>query len=122
MIREWKGRRSIPIEYLFDWLKDKPKREVEMAMKQEEELRPGQYDGHYAFRKRCDTPALQCSDLLGWSCYLRSLLVFQKTPMSDFSKAAFDDFHKYQNKTWLRAGTVSREEFHRIMHRRLPQG
>lgn len=120
LIRNW-GARSAqpPLEYFFDWLKDKPRKEVERAMRQEESLFPGQYEGHYVFKKRCDVPALQCVDLVAWSCFSRAQLTFHGTPMGGFSQRSFADFRNYQNRTWLSARATTREEMIRVFKKTL---
>jgi hypothetical protein len=121
LIRAWRGQSGQPFEYFFDWLKDKPRKEVERAMSQEESIFPGQYEEHYVLKNRRDVPALQCADLVAWSCFSRARLTFDNIPMNRFSERTFSDLRNYQNKTWLTARTTTREELIRVMERNLPQ-
>jgi hypothetical protein len=102
-------------EYVFDWMEPgSPERvEVEAAMARMEEVAiedgmEGEFS-HYSFRKRQETPGLQCVDLVGWTAYRFALWAFQQTPLNPFAQRAWEYFEgpKEQNG-WLGAITIQR--------------
>jgi hypothetical protein len=109
---------STPLEYVFDSMgkRNEPRRqEVEEVMEQAEDLaiqdgKPGTYT-HYTFRDRCELPALQCADILAWTCYQRALLELKKTPPKQIALDIFNDFITHLNHHWLTALFTDREKF-----------
>ena len=55
----WHRKRHIqtPLEFMFDWAEGRDKEEIEMLMDQFDDLWPEKFNGHYAFKKRKDSPA-----------------------------------------------------------------
>ena len=117
-LNNWAGLQKLdtPFEYVFDCMgkgtKQLPKREIESVMAKAEERRPGFYSGHYAFRCSKQTPALQCADLLAWSCYQFALFKLCGTLPSDIGKDSFWDFEGYRPRgiKWLQAIVQTREQ------------
>jgi len=107
---------STSFEYVFDHIgkpSDPKRRELEDILELCEEIsasegKAGAY-AHWSFRKRCELPALQCADIVAWTCYQNSLLVFRNTPMKQLATDMWNDFFKYLNKEWLFAGTITKE-------------
>jgi hypothetical protein len=109
----WKWRESSgqegPLEYIFDNLEKAPKADVDEAMAQEEIVRPGYCQGHYMFRKRQEWPALQCVDLLAWSCFSAARLIFENTPMHPLAVDTVRAYRTFRNKEWLTTAANTRE-------------
>jgi hypothetical protein len=101
---------ATPFEYIFDWMGEKKKNknpsrsEIETVMAQAESLRPGRYEGHYSFRKRHDVPALQCTDMLAWTCYQFALNAYIQTPLKPIAEESFWEFERHRKNEWLTAG------------------
>jgi hypothetical protein len=102
-----------PFEFIFDWMgeskRNEAKREVESVMARNEAMKPGFYAGHFSFRKRKDNPALQCSDLVAWSCYQYARSVFYQSPMHPIAWESFWDYDDFNERTWMTALTQTRE-------------
>lgn len=104
-----------PFEYVFDNMgkpSDPKRREVEDILELCEEIatvegKAGQY-AHWSFRSRCELPALQCADIIAWTCYQHALLVFRNTPMKPLATAMWDDFFNHGNKQWMFAATITK--------------
>jgi hypothetical protein len=102
-------------EYIFDNMgkpSDPKRREVEDILELCEEIaikqgKAGQY-AHWTFRNRCELPALQCADIIAWTCYQHAMLVFRKTPMKQLATDMWNDFYNHLNKEWLFPGTITR--------------
>jgi hypothetical protein len=116
-LNAWKEQRIIPpLEYVFDWAEPgcDERREIETVMAQAESIaqqrgRPGLFI-NYSFRRRRDSPALQCVDALSWTCYQQALLQFYKTPMHKLAYEAWRDYQGHlEANGWLQAFTVTRE-------------
>jgi Protein of unknown function (DUF3800) len=112
-----------PFEYIFDWMGDdkrnRPKAEIHTVMAQAEFLRPGRYQGHYAFRHRADTPALQCADLLAWSCYTYALHVMVGGNLARLPEKSFEVFRRHKNEKWLTAIGQKKEQLKRWAEKEL---
>jgi hypothetical protein len=111
LIRRWRAQTdpSAPIEYFFDWQEGEPKQEIEEMMRIEEVLRNGEYEGHYAFKKRKDIPALQCTDLIAWTSLCAARLFFEGTPVNKYADRIRRDLATYRNQTWITSASVSRD-------------
>jgi Protein of unknown function (DUF3800) len=113
---EWaiNHRLDAPFEYIFDWMgenkRNKARQEIEIVMAQQESLREGFYDGKYSFRKRKDHPALQCTDLLAWTCYQFARSAYLKSPTHPIAWQTFWNFDGHQDQRWLGAFFQSREQ------------
>lgn len=107
----WHGKRRIelPYEFVFDWIGNREKPEIEMLLAQFESVWPERIEGHYQFRKRQDVPGLQAADVLAWTCYGVSRLVFRNTPLCNIAEESFRDFSTYRNGEWLDALTFERD-------------
>ncbi|MFZ0392520.1 MAG: DUF3800 domain-containing protein [Terracidiphilus sp.] len=107
LLVQWHGERRIPVpfEFVFDRAAGRDKREIEMLMAQFDSLAPGKFEGHYQFRNRADVPALQCVDLLAWSCYSKSRLRYGPVPIPRVAEESFDDFLRHRDGQWLTAMT-----------------
>jgi Protein of unknown function (DUF3800) len=103
-IRRWGEERGVGIEYIFDMAGKNERREIGAVMEHAEALFPGRFVGHYAFRSRIDTPALQCVDLFAWTCYQQALLKFRNRKLSPIAQESWDDFCK--NDQWCGAWTA----------------
>ncbi len=103
-------------EYVFDWIDDaSAKEEVERVMAQEDSGHPGEYEGRYTFKKRKEIPALQCVDLLAWSCFQISRRTFESTPIDPIAQTALDHFARYRRGEWIRLFTNTREQLQEIV-------
>ena len=111
------ARMTIPFEYVFDWMDKKSqgeaKAEVEIVLAQAESVNPhdpGRYT-NYSFGKRRDIPALQCTDMLAWSCYQFALHKFAGTPLKFMAEQSFNEFEKngLDDQEWLTAVTITRD-------------
>lgn len=122
---QWARRQKLgaPLEYVFDFMDNRSqkeaKAEVEAILAQAECLNPGRFAGHYSFRKRCEVPALQCTDLLAWSYYQFALQVFHKRKMHKSAKACVFDFERHRNGLWILATAIKREELQKWGSREL---
>jgi hypothetical protein len=107
---DWRRQRkmSAPIEFVFDWAESKDREEVEMLMAQFESIFPGEFEGHYAFKKKQGVPGLQCADVLAWSYYGAARQAFSKAPMGLLAKESFIDFSAHRERQWLHALTFER--------------
>lgn len=116
---EWHRERKIqkPFEFVFDNADGKAKDEIEMLMSQFESVFPGQFEGHFSFRKREDVPALQCADLLAWCCYCKSLNKFKGRPVSPFAIETFKDFSRHLDRDWLEALTSERKQLQQAIEK-----
>ena len=111
-------RAALPFVYVYDWMDPKaqkePKAEIDTVMAQAEHLatgrgNPGRYD-KYDFKKRLDIPALQCTDLVAWTCYKYALFALNKTPMSEIAQECWNDYYNLRREAWLFVGTMTREQ------------
>lgn len=121
-IDDWgdKSKVTLPFEYIYDCMdKGARKDEIDGLMIRMENFyaengEAGRYS-NYGFRRRQDIPALQCADLLAWTCYQIALNYFNKTPMNTFASESFVDFKNHSNKNhsrqWFLPVTLSRENF-----------
>ena len=117
-----------PIEYIFDNMgkpSDPKRREVEDIMELSEEIsisqgKAGEY-AHWSFRDRCELPALQCADIIAWTCYQHALFVFRKTPMKQLAQDMFNDFEAH-GKDWLFPGTITKENLEDWAKKELADG
>jgi hypothetical protein len=98
-----------PFEFVFDHAEGRDRKSIEMLMAQFESVYSGQFEGHYSFRKRKDVPALQCADLLAWTCYVKSRLRFNRVPMNEIARESYNDFSNHSDGHWLDALTYGRE-------------
>lgn len=123
-------RVTAPFEYVYDWMdpkaQKKPKAEIDTVMAQAEDLatkrgNPGRYD-KYSFRKRLDIPALQCTDLVAWTCYNFALFGLNNIPMSDIAKDCWNDYYNPSREAWLHVGTMTREQLTDWVHREQKDG
>ncbi len=57
-IRDWGNEHQVPMEYVFDTTSSAQKKEIERVMSHGEARFPGEFVGHYSFRRRQDVPAL----------------------------------------------------------------
>jgi hypothetical protein len=127
LTEEWFNSHEVadPLEYIFDNVGKKntdPARvEIENVMEQAEEGAAGLY-AHYSFRPRCEWAALQCADVLAWTCYQAALLAFTKKPLTPLASAMWSDFFEHSNRTWLKAVTVKREHLADWIHQELADG
>lgn len=121
LIRDWFESRGpfIPPEYIFDWIEDKSaKEEVERVMAQEESGHPGEYEGHYGFKKRREIPGLQCADLLAWSCFQMGRFLFENTPVPIRASESLHLFgSRRSDPYWLEMQTNTREQLLEIVAR-----
>ena len=105
---------NVPFEYIFDWMgeprRNKARAEVEEIMAISESQRPGFYEGHYSFRKRQDIPALQCADLLAWTCYQFARSTYTGKSTHPIAWQTYWDFDKYLDQNWLGAFVQTREQ------------
>ena len=103
---------KVPLEYVFDWMDNRSqreaKREIETVMAQAESIDPGRYT-HSSFRKRQDIPALQCTDMLAWTCYQFALHAFKGVELGTIAAQSFWDFDSHRNE-WLTAITYKRKQ------------
>jgi hypothetical protein len=103
-----------PFEYIFDWMgerkRNNAKQEIEEEMAKWESIKPGFYEGHYSFRKRRDHPALQCADLLAWTCYQFARSAALKVPTHPIAWQTYWDFERHLNESWLGAFIQTREQ------------
>lgn len=106
----WHGERHIqtPFEFIFDWAEGRDRDEINMLMSQFDTLHPNKFEGHFTFKKRKDIPALQCADVLAWTCSAASRFAFKKTPMLPIAEESFSDFRTYRDRNWLKALTFER--------------
>jgi hypothetical protein len=115
VLDNWACRHEVeyPLEFVFDWM-DKTqkiqKREIESSLERSEKARPGRFEAHYSFRKRGDTPGLQCVDLIAWTCYRESLYVHNGTPLTELQKACWKDFNDWDNGRWLTSVGQTRKQ------------
>lgn len=117
LVERWASLSSTTssFEYIFDNMgkpSDPKRREVEDILELCEEIsttqgKAGEY-AHWTFSNRCDLPALQCADIIAWTCYQHALLVFRKTPMKRLATDMWNDFYTHLNKEWLFAGTITK--------------
>ncbi len=102
------------LEYIFDWMgenrRNAAKKEIEVVMEQAEILNPGRYAGRYSFRKRQTIPALQCTDLLAWTCYQFARNVFMKTPLHPIAEEGFWEFDNRKDRQWMFAVSQVRKQ------------
>jgi Protein of unknown function (DUF3800) len=87
-VNRWSATNGVALEYIFDMTNKEQRAEIDAVMDHAEELNPGRFTGHYAFRKRVDTPALQCADLFAWTCYQQSQLRFRNKELNPFADIA----------------------------------
>jgi hypothetical protein len=126
LVNRWSATHGAVIEYIFDMTNKEQRLEIDAVMEHAEELNPGKFIGHYAFRKRVDTPALQCADLFAWTCYQQSQLRFRNKELNPFARECWDDFSKSdqwcgavtafpdQLKDWVSRIYADQEELQRI--------
>lgn len=116
-LREWYAHRQItsPPEYIFDWVEDKAaKEEIERALAQEDSAYPGAYKGHYTFKCREDVPALQCVDLIAWSCFQMSRFIFESTPISEVAMKVLEHMGRFNGEEWIYFYTNDRAQLKEI--------
>jgi hypothetical protein len=117
-IENWRNSPPVarPVEYVFDWLErnDPRRREIENAIDQAEYFSrerglSTRGFSKYGFKRRVDTPGLQCVDAVGWTSYQYGLLNFFHTPLQESAKPSWKHFegHLAQNG-WLQAVTVTK--------------
>jgi Protein of unknown function (DUF3800) len=114
-LEDWSDAQShqMPLEYVFDWMdKGKRKSEIEKVMAAAELSKPGFYQGQYGFRCRATNPALQCADILAWTCYRYSLWKLVGTPLRPIAEEGFEDFSRYtpMGAEWLLAIVQTRRQ------------
>lgn len=105
-----------PFEYVFDWMdksQKEAKNEIETVMAEAESVNlahPDRYT-HYSFRRRQDIPALQCTDMLAWTCYQFARHKFGGAKLGTIAAHNFQEFEKDTkgNGEWLTAVTITRE-------------
>lgn len=117
LVERWAGLSGVtdPFEYVFDYMgkpSDPKRRELEDILELCEEIstaegKQRQY-ANWSFRNRCELPALQCADILAWTCYQYSLQDFRKIPMKPVAADMWNDFHNHLNKEWLFPGMITR--------------
>jgi hypothetical protein len=107
-INDWADDKGVHIEYIFDMAGKSERQEIDAVMQHAEELHPGKFMGHYAFRNRRDHPALQCADLFAWTCYQQSLLKFRNKEPPPFARESWNHFCK--NDQWCGAWTALPEQ------------
>lgn len=118
ILDQWAAAQKVqmPFEYVFDWMgKDKrnpAKKEIEAVMAEAEEHKPGFYAGQYAFKCRERVPALQCADILAWTCYSFALWKLLEVPLKPIAAEGFADFSEYSphGGNWLLAMIQTREQ------------
>ncbi len=99
----WAESRQIPpFEFVFDNAVGKDRDEIEMLMAQFEAQHPRCFAGRYSFGCKGRVPALQCVDMIAWSCFAMSRSWRQNAPYSNLAKTTIEDFAAYQDKKWLR--------------------
>jgi hypothetical protein len=113
----WHGERriAVPFEFVFDNAEGRDKDEIQMLMAQFESVYPGRFESHYSFRSRRLVPALQCADLLAWSCYAMSRQKFRQIPMREIAQDSFSDLSNHLERQWLDALTFEREALHQAI-------
>jgi hypothetical protein len=106
----------VPTEYIFDCMgetkRNERKAEIEAVMQKAEDRKPGYYIGHYAFRSSKQTPGLQCTDILAWTCYQFALFKLNGILPHEIGKDGFWEFEGYRPKEveWLLAIVQTREQ------------
>jgi hypothetical protein len=115
-----KTKASLPFEYVYDYMDEGTrKNEIDGLMIRMENFyaengEAGRYS-NYGFRRRQDIPALQCADLLAWTCYQIALNYFNKTPLNQFAVDSFVDLKNHSNKNynrqWFLPTTLNRDNF-----------
>ena len=111
------SKMSIPFEYVFDWMdknsQKEAKAEIEIVFEQAQSvnIQHRRRYTNYSFRRRQDIPALQCTDMLAWTCYQFALFKFANVPLSEIARESFTDFEKagLNQQEWLTAVTITRE-------------
>ena len=96
-----------PYEYVFDYMgnnkRNEAKREIESVMDQAESIRPGFYQGHFAFRSRRDHPGLQCADLTAWANYRLACSVLDSGKPNSIADETFWDYEEFRKGEWMMA-------------------
>lgn len=116
MLDHWAAaaKTGVPLEYVFDWMDDKAqkdaKAEIVTVMARAEDRRPGFYKGHYSFARCKETRALQCADILAWTCYQQALFALVHTPLKGIAQEGFAEFGSYYGGIWLSAIVQTREQ------------
>jgi hypothetical protein len=115
-----KWRASIsrpPLQFIFDSMgktSDPGRKEIVNVMSQNEDDAANQGGvvgdySNYSFRCRQFTPALQCVDAIGWTCYQHALLLFCKTPLHRLAGPAWTDYGQHRGMDgWLKAFTLTK--------------
>jgi hypothetical protein len=131
LIEKWASDNNMPIlfEYVFDCMgkrRDPRRQEVEDVLELCEDIatqqgNPGQF-AHCSFKSRCELPALQCADIIAWTCYQHALLAFRNTPMKPIATDMWRDLRSHQNKGWLWAVTIKRDHLEDWAKKELEDG
>jgi uncharacterized protein DUF3800 len=111
---------TLPFEYVYDSMDKGARRDeidglmIRMENFYAENGEAGRYS-NYGFRRREDIPALQCADLMAWTCYQRALRHFGNTPMHYLASESFADFKNHSNKKynepWFLPTFLTRDNF-----------
>jgi hypothetical protein len=113
----WHKERGIgnPFEFIFDYATGSAKQEIEMLMDQFEDEYPGRFRGRFDFKLKTDVPALQCADIVAWSCYNVAHLAFLQKPVPPIAYECFMDFSTYRDGKWLDALTFTRQALREVV-------
>ncbi len=117
-IERWRLSQGLtsPMSYVFDCMgsdaKNIRKKEVESVMRKAELRNPGHYADRYVFGRRNQIPALQCADILAWTCYRFALSVLKGDPLNEIARTGFWDFQNYKPSggDWLLAIVQTRAQ------------
>jgi hypothetical protein len=121
---------TLPFEYVYDWIDPKSQKEardeINTVMAQAEDLvagtdKEGRYI-NYSFRRRQDIPALQCVDALAWAGYQRALNNDYNVPIKQIAIDSWNDYCRYQSKTWFDAMYMTKEQFKRWIDKEVADG
>jgi hypothetical protein len=119
-IHTWeRNRGGAPLEYVYDWMKptDSARREIEKVIAQSEDMsgNTGEFS-NYSFRCRDKIPGLQCADILAWTSYQSSLLVFFGKPLASDANIAWNDFKEYLAGEWRTVRTLTRANLEKLVY------
>lgn len=109
LARDWAIARKVPMEYVFDTASKSVKRELDDAMEFIESEFPGEFVGHYSFRKRKEVPPLQATDLFAWTCFqaaCKARVGHKPHPIAHESALAY---HAAKNQEWWLVQSLNRE-------------
>jgi hypothetical protein len=116
-INNWAEKEGVALEYVFDNVGKSEKREIETAMYHGEARFLGRFAGHFSFRKRCEVPALQCSDLFAWTCYQQASWRIKGKPLIALADESWNYFYRRKNEEWCEAWTATREKLENWVER-----